>query len=279
MHDAPPPPASPLPSDAAVRRPLPRLFIDSQRLGESCDSLELTGAPHHYLLRVLRLRTGDELLLLDGKGLLRGARISAATATGCTLALAPGRQLAQAAGPRITLLVGLLKGEKHDLVIQKATELGVARIATLLLKRCVPRLESGAGDDESRAGRRLQRWLRVAESAAQQCRRSALPEVTPALTLGAALVAATAAQPAPLRLLLHEGEAPPLASVVRAALEAESPPSAVELLVGPEGGLEPAEQEQALAQGFLPVSLGPQILRAETAVLAAIVAVQTAWSL
>lgn len=269
---------------AAVRRPLPRLFVDSARLAGR-DALELSGASHHYLLRVLRLKSGDELLLLDGKGLVRAARIGACSATSCTLALsADAADLPLAgSGPRITLLVGLLKGEKHDLVIQKATELGVSRIATVLLKRCVPRLE-GSGDDDSRVERRQKRWQRVAESAAQQCRRPALPDVTPALSLTAALAlsgdgdAGGDIDAPPLRLLLHEGEAPPLGILVRSALATSSPHN-VELLVGPEGGLDPAEQEQALSHGFLPASLGPQILRAETAVLASIVAVQTAWSL
>lgn len=266
---------------------LPRLFIPPDRFdrlapvsggpdatadGPAPPPLTLSGAEHHYLSRVLRARPGDAVLLLDGQG--RTARATVASIGAAELALVPDATTASPkspaataaatpSGPRLHLYVGLLKGDKLDLVVQKATELGAHRIVLVACARSVPRL------DEERADRRQQRYARIAQAAAQQCRRLDVPEVLPALRLPEAL-----ALPAPdpdagprARLLLYEGAAPPLHTALP---RTGPPPAAVELFVGPEGGFDPAEVAAALAAGFVPCSLGPRILRAETAALAAL---------
>jgi 16S rRNA (uracil1498-N3)-methyltransferase len=238
---------------------LPRLFVAPERLGAETP-LRLRGAEHHYLSHVLRLGIGEKVLLLDGAERVATTRIVRASALELELEFlaietAPRRE---GQTPCVTLQIGLLKGDRHDLVVQKATELGASRIVTVLCQRSIPmRLEE-------RSARRNQRWQRIAQAAAQQCRRPDLPEVTPPRQLGEVLQAA----PTGLRLMLYEGAAPPLRSVLAAH-------QAIELLVGPEGGLDPQEVDAATAAGFIPCSLGPRILRAETAALAALAVVLT----
>jgi 16S rRNA (uracil1498-N3)-methyltransferase len=189
------------------------------------------------------------------------------------------RELARA----VTLAVGMPANERMDTLVEKATELGVAAIQPLLCERAVLRL------DGERAQRRRQHWQAVAIAAAEQCGRVQVPAIAPVLTLAAWLAALPAAAggpgraPAPppasappddpaaaaLRLLLSPAAgAAPLAH--RLATAAASQP--VLTLSGPEGGLSPAECAAADAAGFQPVSLGPRVLRADTAPLAALVA-------
>jgi 16S rRNA (uracil1498-N3)-methyltransferase len=170
-------------------------------------------------------------------------------------------------------LCGLLKGEKQDFVVQKATELGAARIVPVACRRSVPQLDSDQGE------KRQKRWQRIALAAAQQCRRLDVPEVT-APTAWSAAIGRPGATHAPIRLLLYEGMAPPLGAVLRRALagddEGGGREQVVEILIGPEGGFAADEVSAAIDAGFLPASLGPLTLRAETAVVAALAVVQYA---
>lgn len=266
-----------------LKSPLPRLFQPAAQLSVG-QTLAVRGAEHHYLTRVLRLSTGDRLLFLDGGGQVAEAQITAISGSEL-LATAQRIEAAAAAQaqPELYLLCGMLKGERHDLVIQKATELGAAAILSVACQRSIPSL---AGE---RADKRQARWLRVAQAAAQQCRRGAVPRISPPLSLAAAL----ADCPATTRLWLSEGVAPPLrrlleaepepqapdsvqtegeASPIRASSESRDAAPKVALLVGPEGGLTDEEVELAVGHGFQPCSLGPHILRAETAAIAAIAA-------
>jgi len=244
----------------------PRLFVSAERLCPPAP-LRLCGAEHHYLSRVLRLGIGAEVVLLDGKGRVATARLARISGEELELeylsveAVAPPG--AEPGG--VTLYMGLLKGERHDFVVQKATELGCRRIVTVLCQRSVPEF----GHDPGRAARRQQRWQRIAQAAAQQCRRLDLPEVAGPLPLGAVLEAQAEAE---LRLLLYEGPAPPLRSVLYSGPGGAAARS-IELLLGPEGGFADTEVAAATAAGFIPVSLGPRILRAETAALAALAVV------
>jgi 16S rRNA (uracil1498-N3)-methyltransferase len=167
---------------------------------------------------------------------------------------------------QLTLYCGLLKGDKQDFVTQKATELGVHRLVPVACQRSVPQLH------EDRAERRQQRWTKIAQAAAQQSRRADIPEVTGPLSFAAAL-ADSAQVSSVLRLLLFEGSAPPLHTVIHQQPQALAQ---LHLLIGPEGGFAPAELAAATEAGFVPVSLGPRILRAETAVVASLAVVQYA---
>ncbi|MFO0574159.1 MAG: 16S rRNA (uracil(1498)-N(3))-methyltransferase [Polyangia bacterium] len=271
-------------------RTAPRLFVAPEQL-PAAGELILEGPTQHYLGRVLRLGPGDRVVLLDGRG-----RICAATVTRFETAQVVLRLDAPDAtpdatpergeqpplpGPRLVLLCGLLKGEKQDFVVQKATELGAAAIVPVACQRSVPQL------GEERGEKRQQRWQRIALAAAQQCRRVDIPRVTAPASWSEAMTGHAAAPPAQspspagesLRLLLYEGAAPPLGAVLeRLPLPAAGAAPVIELLIGPEGGFTAAEVQSALAAGFVPVSLGPLTLRAETAAVVALGVVRYALS-
>ncbi len=261
-----------------LKSPLPRLMKPGTPLVVG-QAVQIAGPEHHYLTRVLRLAVGDALLLLDGQGRVAQACITALG--GDALSVEPQRieQVIGAGLPELWLLCGMLKGEKHDLVIQKATELGAAAIISVACQRSIPALSG------ERADKRQVRWGRVAAAAAQQCRRPGVPRISPPLGLAAAL----AELPAGRRFLLSEGVAPPLRALLAPVSDGEtsgqaqtlneasqmrtSPDlGAVALLVGPEGGLTDEEIALASAAGFVPCSIGPHILRAETAAIAALAA-------
>lgn len=216
-----------------------------------------------HLARTLRLGPGDIVLALDGRGrqyTVRLERVGPDRATGRVLASEPGG----AESPlTITLGQGVPKGDKIDTIIRAATELGVARIVPIVTARTVVRL------DPTRAAERVRRWERVAKEAAKQCGRAVVPSVRRPCPLGEFLAATP---PGALRLCLWEGEAPGLATVLGDAPDAVA---AVTLLIGPEGGLAAAEVDAARAHGFATVSLGPRILRTETAGPAAIAIIQS----
>jgi 16S rRNA (uracil1498-N3)-methyltransferase len=204
-----------------------------------------------HLTRVLRLRPGDTVLATDGAGRDFTVRLESLgeRATGTVLAEAAG----VAASPlAITLIQGVPKGDKMETIVCAATELGVARVWPALCERTIVRLEPSRWRDRAR------RWQRVAREAAKQSRRAVIPEVEAPRPLAEVLAAGP---PADLALCLWEAEGTPLREVLAAAV---SPRSAV-VLVGPEGGLARAEVELARARGFTVVSLGPRILRTETA--------------
>jgi 16S rRNA (uracil1498-N3)-methyltransferase len=205
----------------------------------------------HHLTRVLRLRVGDTVLATDGRGRDFTVRLESVgeTATGTVLAEAAGI----APSPlSITLIQGVPKGDKMEAIVRAATELGVACVRPALCARTIVRLEPARWRDRAR------RWQRVAREAAKQCRRAVIPEVEPPRPLGEWLAAGG---PADLALCLWEGEATPLGRLLTAAT---SPRSAM-VVVGPEGGLAPEEVQAARAHGFTLTSLGPRILRTETA--------------
>ncbi len=211
-----------------------------------------------HLARVLRLKPGAALALFDGAGREHEATISAIRGAavevlvGAALASAPDSPLA------ITLAQGVSRGERMDYAIQKATELGVRRIVPLWCERSVVRL------DPARAAAKHTHWRAVATAAAEQCGRARLPELD-AVTGFAAHVAAPATTMQRLVLLPDAGQGP---RQLPAGL------ASIEVLVGPEGGLDRAEIELALARGYAGLRLGPRVLRTETAAAAAIAALQ-----
>jgi 16S rRNA (uracil1498-N3)-methyltransferase len=236
-----------------------RLFVPAERLGGA--RLTLERDEHQHLARVLRAREGDHLTLFDGAGGEVDAEIVRVGKRDTELALGARRAGAVTAAPvAITLLVAPPRGERMDLVVQKTTELGVARLVPVVAERSVARPEPA----------RRARWEKIAREAARQCGRADVPKVDAPL----ALAAAVAAPDLPAsRFALWEAER---GASLRARLAASPAPPAVALLVGPEGGLPPEEIATASAAGFVPVSLGPRILRVETAALVAVALVQAA---
>ena len=229
-----------------------RLYLPAARLAPG--AVQLDEADSRYLGRALRLRPGDPVTVFDGEGREADGRVRGIDAECVTLELGAARATARPEAPPVTLLVALLKGERMDLVVQKATELGAARIVPVAAARSVVRLEG------ERAEGRRQRWQRIARDAARQCGRADAPEVAAVVPLAEALASAP---PAAFRLLLHEGEPARL----RTLLPTLTPPEVV-VATGPEGGFSPEEVVAARAAGFVVAGLGPRVLRAETAALA-----------
>jgi 16S rRNA (uracil1498-N3)-methyltransferase len=230
-----------------------RVHLPPERIGAA--RAELTDEARHYLRDVLRLLPGAVVELFDGRGGAWEATVEPGFA-----ALAVGaRREAAAAGPALSLLFALSKGEKNDLVVQKATELGVARLCPWAAERSVVKLDAEKGRE------RAVRWRRIAEEAARQCGRADVP----AVEAPAALDGALAAVPAGHRLVvLHGPGGAPLG-----ALGLEEAPG-VALVVGPEGGLTEGELRACEAAGARRGALGPRTLRAETAAIAGLAVLQ-----
>jgi 16S rRNA (uracil1498-N3)-methyltransferase len=206
----------------------------------------------------LRLVAGDELLLFDGCG--KEVTASIAEIRGGTVHVIAAAPVAvnRESPLRLTLVQGVSRGERMDLVMQKATELGVTRLVPVMTERSVVKL------DATQAAKRLQHWQGVVAAACEQSGRAWLPEVLPPQPLLKWLTQPAAEEES--RFLLHPG------STTRAR-DLPTLRSAT-LLIGPEGGLSPQERDAALRSGFQDLSLGPRILRTETAALAALAALQ-----
>jgi 16S rRNA (uracil1498-N3)-methyltransferase len=222
--------------------------------------IALPEAAARHAVTVLRLQVGDTLNLFNGEGGEYSASLVAVNKRETRVRLIEFHAAERESPLRITLALGISAGERMDYSLQKATELGVAAIQPLATERSVVKL---AGE---RADKRLRHWQNVVVAACEQCGRNRVPAVAPVQKLFAYLAAVDRNK---RLLLLSPDAATPLKRV---------PPAAgVVLLIGAEGGLAPAESEAAEASGFEPVSLGPRILRTETAPVAAIAALQTLW--
>lgn len=220
----------------------------------------LAGQAASHAMRVLRLRAGDALTLFNGDGWDYPGTITGTGGSRLEVALLDRVAAAPESPLALTLVQGVSRGERMDFVMQKGTELGVARFVPVLTARSVVRL------DARQTGRRVAHWQSVVAGACEQCGRARLPQVEAPRSLDEWL--ACPVQDGTRRLLLAPDAASPLAGLPPAS-------GAIELLVGPEGGLAEAERAAAIAAGYEPRSLGPRVLRTETAALAAIVALQT----
>ncbi len=230
----------------------------------SATSITLPEGAARHAAKVLRLRVGEPVTLFDGSGGEYGARIAAIDREKVSVDVLEWHDIECESPLSVTLAQALQAGEKMDLTVQKAVELGIARIVPLVSRRSVVRLEG------ERASRRVEHWRGVVASACEQSGRNRVPEVTSLEGLERWL----ARPPAPdtLRLLLAPGAAQSLTTLAPPA-----PGGRIELLIGAEGGLAPEEMELAMQAGFVALRLGPRILRTETAGLAALAALQCLW--
>jgi 16S rRNA (uracil1498-N3)-methyltransferase len=209
--------------------------------------------------KALRLHAGDALVVFDGRGGEYDAVIQRIDKGRVDVKVGAFRDARRESALELGLVQGLPEADKMDWIIQKATELGVGWVQPVICERSVVRLSG------ERAERRAAHWRRVAIAASEQCGRTRVPDVRPAIPFLAWVAAPATCE----RWLLSPGGVP-LAS--RAA-----PAAALELVVGPEGGLTERELELALSRGGEPVSLGPRVLRTETAPLAALAAIHARW--
>ncbi len=224
-----------------------RFFLDPEAFGR--DEVIISDEAVHHLKTVLRLSVGDEMLLLDGLGSLFHCRLKTLGKHAATALILKHWSEKETALP-IQLIQSVPKGDKMDLILQKGTELGVTAFSPVMSERGVPQLA------EDRRLKRHQRWQKIVQEAARQCRRPLLPrldEVQP-------LVRVLTDCDAKVRLMLWEDESLPLSSALP-----ETPPSSVAILVGPEGGFSEKEANLARQHNFKPVRIGPRILRSETA--------------
>ena len=218
----------------------------------------MRGEDARHLTRVLRVEPGQRFEISDNHQAwlaeiteARGERVLFRTVEPIASTPAP---------VRVTLCVALIKFDRFEWMVEKATELGVERILPFEASRT----EKGLLDASRK---RTQRWERIARDSSQQSRRTHLPEILPAVRYAAALE-----QEAGHRYFLDEAEAPPILREIPVERQ-----DSVALVTGPEGGWTDAERELARTCGWAPVSLGAQVLRAETAVCAALAVVQNAW--
>ncbi len=219
-----------------------------------------------HAVRVLRLREGDALTLFDGKGGEYEARIASCGRDEVSVEVSGWLDRECESPLDITLVQALQSGDKMDLTVQKAVELGVARVVPVMSQRGVVRL---AGE---RAERRVAHWQAVAVSACEQCGRNHVPRVAALSDLRQWLGRPPGDERRIMRLMLDPRSLCTLADLPK--LDADS---RIELLVGAEGGLSPEEMDLAERAGFTGIRLGPRILRTETAGLAVLAAIQCLW--
>lgn len=223
--------------------------------------LELPTQQGRHLARVLRLPAGAPVTIFNGEGGEFDAVIESIRRDTVSVRVGAHQAVERESPLHVTLLQGIARGEKMDFILQKATELGVARIVPLTMARSSVRLTAET------ALRKQAHWQAVAASAAEQSGRNRVPEVAAPATLADA----TGAAGEGVKLLLSpEGMAQP---ALLSRLQAHAP--RITLLVGPEGGFDPDELRVAGLAGFLGWRLGPRVLRTETAALVALAALQT----
>ena len=237
---------------------IPRIFTNSPlAVGSQC---QLDDNAANHVGRVLRMQAGQALLLFNGDGHDYHATITEAGKKHVLVAVTEAAENETESPLRVVLAQTLSKGDRMDYAVQKAVEMGVSEIVPLTTERCDVKLK---GDREDK---RLRHWQQVAISAAEQCGRARVPEIQPVMTVQQWLEHAQACD---LRLVLHHR--------TEQSLNTLEKPSSIALMIGPEGGLTAEEIALAEDNGFLPVALGPRVLRTETAPVAAIALCQWLW--
>lgn len=211
----------------------------------------------HQLSSVLRLRSGAHVLLLDNSGseyLVELDQIDRKQAFGHVI---ERRESPNETAVALTIYIALLRGERFELVLQKGTELGVQRFVPVQFARSL----GGERADE----KKMERWRRILREAAEQSCRARIPELQAPISFEKACVQAQASR----AFLLYEGSSPPMRQVLTSSFSEATPEGGYALFSGPEGGITPEELTIASGHGIMAVSLGPRILRAETAPIAA----------
>ncbi|WP_108507753.1 16S rRNA (uracil(1498)-N(3))-methyltransferase [Polynucleobacter acidiphobus] len=220
---------------------------------------------HH--LRVRRIGADDVFTVFDGKGHTAVGRLSRANETPSQIEITQIQEDRQRELPyRIELIQGLASGDKMDWIIEKAVETGATSITPIECERSVVKLKN----DPKRLEKRLLHWQAIAQAACEQCDRSVIPEVTSIQHPRDAFKPSKAG----LKILLSTTSTASLHQFLN-----QHPPQSITLAIGPEGGFCKEEEEYAKQAGFTALSLGPRIVRTETAGIVAISAVESIWSL
>lgn len=240
---------------------MPRFFVKREEL--DCNFMVLTGENAAHA-KVLRLKNGDEVTVCDGEGTDYRCTVSDVSSGLISLVVHAQSPAQSEAAVSCSVYMAFAKADKFEHVIQKATELGASELVCFPSARCVSR------PDEKTLQKRLERWQKIAASAAEQSRRGRIPRVLALPSYAAALERAAQAD---LAVCFYENENE---LTFRAAIAQKSPFRTAALLTGPEGGFEPEEIRQAEAAGLAVCTLGRRILRCETAPLCALSALMYA---
>ncbi len=237
-----------------------RLFVRGDLQADQ--ALQLDDEQSLYVGRVLRLRVGDAIAVFNGESGEFSATVSSLGKTSAAIAVGAALESSTESPLKVHLVQGVSRGERMDLIVQKATELGVKRISPVLTEYGVVKL------DRSRAAKRREHWQKIAESACEQSGRIRPPLIDEPLSLKTWLGAKT--PESDVDLILRLDATAPMASL-------QPPRTKVCLLIGPEGGFSDTEYDDASVAGFTAVSLGPRVLRTETAAIAAIAVAESMW--
>ena len=231
--------------------------------GLLADTIEITGSDAHHLMHVMRAKAGQEVTVVDDEGSVACMEMTAFREDAVTLVLKE-RLAANTESPlELVLAQCLLKADKMDYVVQKAVELGVTEIVPVKSHNCVVRY------DAKKAAARQQRWQKIAEEAAKQCGRTSLTEVTPITDLSNLIRENSDTEDTEI-VFCYENEDE---TTVKSCLQAAKGKRLI-LLIGPEGGFTLDEAQAVQEAGGKAVTLGPRILRAETAAVAAVTVAQ-----
>ena len=241
---------------------IPRLYCPLPLVAGA--ALVLPEDAAHHARDVLRLGVGDEVTLLNGLGGEYRARLAGVGKKEVLAEVLAFRQRESEPPYPITVAQSLATGDKMDWVVEKSVELGASTIVPLAAARSVLRL------DAARAAKRALHWQAIVRAACEQCGRNRIPELLPVMPLQEWLAAQRDAPG--LKLMLS-----PVHARNFSALEAPVPGTTITLLIGPEAGLSDAEEAAAQGAGFIPILLGPRVMRTETAALAALAAIHARW--
>jgi 16S rRNA (uracil1498-N3)-methyltransferase len=243
---------------------MPRFFVGNPL--EPGDVITLPDEVTRHV-QVLRLQSGDAIVLFNGAGGEYSAEIVEMERRHTQVRIGPFRDAESEPPYRLTLAQGIAGSDKMDWLIEKAVELGATNFVPLTTSRSVVRLSG------ERALRRQAHWQRIVQSACEQCGRNRLPDVAPSREIGT-WISTLPKTPleGELRIILS-----PRANAPFATLPHDPPTGEVMVLVGPEGGFSSAEEAAAVDHGFIPVGLGPRVLRTETAGIAVLSALAARW--
>ena len=241
---------------------MPRFYVSNPQIEK--ELLKVEGSEVRHIRRVLRLKVGDRLVLFDGSAKEYEGVIVEESPSSVVMKVENISCPPKESSLEITLAQSLLKGEKMEYLIQKATELGIKKIVPFFSSRSVPLL------DKSKKLRRYHRWEKIAIEACKQCGRIAVPKVEPLQNYSEMLEMAPSEA---LRLILWEKKGQGL----KEGLKESKGRAKIFFVVGPEGGMSDEEVGEAEKAGFIPITLGKRILRSETASLCLLSVLQYEW--
>lgn len=233
-----------------------RFYVNEEQIGE--DEIVIIGSDVNHMKNALRLEIGDWVVACDGAGKDYVSRIRILEEDQVILHVEKRQETGTELPVKITLFQGLPKKDKMEWIIQKAVELGVYEIVPVMMKRCVVRL-----DEEKKIRKKQERWQAIAEAAAKQCDRGIIPVVHAPVTMEQAFDMAKTIEYNMIPYELQEGIEASREIVAEACRY-----GSVGIFIGPEGGFEADEVEQAMARKVHPITLGKRILRTETAGMA-----------